>query len=113
MELTRDAIDADIDIFDGLDSVTVLEIDPDSGATLSTATGVTVLKRAEEKTEVPADEGGVPVTTTKFHLRASSLSFVPKERDQIVDDSTTWVVGKVTKAAFATRYVCDVTKLPG
>jgi hypothetical protein len=115
MELTGSDIDADLDIVDNTDSVTVLQINPQTGATVATDADVTVLKRAEEKQETSAGEDGqdIPVTTTRFHLRASTCSFVPKERDQIVDGSDVWVLGKVTKASFATRYICEVTKYPG
>jgi hypothetical protein len=115
MDITGADIEADLALFDGLDTVTVLQINPQTGATVATDADVTVLKRAEEKQETSAGEDGqdIPVTTTRFHLRASTCSFVPKERDQIVDGSDVWVITKLTKAAFATRYICEVTKYPG
>jgi hypothetical protein len=115
MNLTAADIEADFALFDNVETVTLLQIDPDSGATTATDAAVTVLKRMEEKDEVAVEDGtSVPVVTTKFHLRASTCDFVPKERDRIVDGSAvTWVVRKVTKASFATRYICDVIRKPG
>lgn len=113
MQLTASNIANDLDIVDSLGSVNVQQINAVTGAVLATAVGVKVLRRVVEKSEVPAGEGEVQVETCRWHLKASDVGFVPKERDRIVDGAEAWKIEKVTKAAFATRYVCETTKVRG
>ena len=117
MNLTAADIEADFELFDMQTTATVTSFDPDAGASggVLSAADVEVLQRSQEKTEPAVEEGGVPRTTCRIHLRASTLTaFVLKERDQIVLDGEdeTWVVDKVSKVSFGTRYVCECHKLP-
>lgn len=113
MNLTAADIQGDFDLIDGRGTVSVQQVNAATGAAVSTAPAVSVLKRTVEKSEVPAGEGTLQVETCRWHLKASTVPFVPKERDRIVDGAETWNIDRVTKAAFATRYVCETTKVRG
>lgn len=114
MELTAADIEEDFAVIDGTETVDVLQIDADGGATLATASDVTVLRRQVDVSEQAVEGGGIQVTTCRWHLKAADMAWVPKKRDRIVDsDGGEWVIDGVTKAAFATRYICETTQYPG
>lgn len=81
-----------------LADVTFRVIDPDTGATLETVTGVPALKRARSLGTVRAGDGsGVPGDRCRFVLALESLdddrALMPKARDQIVEaGGATWDV---------------------
>ena len=96
-------------VTDGLDSVSVRQINPDSGATLATSTSVSVLKRAPQRAPSSTGFGGeVGAETCRFWIEADDLSFVPRTRDQITDaDSVVWDILRVSVVALTELYVCD------
>lgn len=98
---------------DGLDLLTVQQIDPDTGIVTATSEDVTCLKRLTQKATVAVGEGEVGSAMSGFTLVASGVSFVPKDRDRVIDaDGVTWIIGNVTIGGFGTLYQCaDCTKL--
>jgi hypothetical protein len=115
MELTAaDIADDLVTVVDGLRTVNVVQIHPDTGAELSTATGVQGMRRQLDGEAVTADDGEVRATRVKWHLRVSDIAFTLRQRHRIVDGSDTWVITKPpTMAAMGTRYVCETTRYPG
>jgi hypothetical protein len=111
VELTPDDVSDDLDLVDNTARVDVLQADPETGAELSRASGVLVIKRQEDMVDKPVGDGFVPTRVCRWHLKARDMAFVPREYDRVEDDASgeteVWVVTKVTKAAFATRYVIE------
>lgn len=94
-------------VMDGLDTVTVTQINPDTGAVLATSAAVTAMQRFPRTETVSVGEGEVGATFSSFALVAAGLSFVPKARDQITDaDSVVWEIENVTTGGFGTLYLC-------
>jgi len=92
----------------GKTTVTVLQIDPDTGATLATSAGVTALKRVTRTTSPGAGGGEVGVEECKFLLDAAAVSFTPRSRDKITDaDGVTWSVGDVETIGFGQLHSCS------
>lgn len=88
-----------------LTEVTVRRVDPDSGATLETATGVKALKRLYTKAPVGTGMGGeASEQVGSFRLWAADLSgldAVLKERDRILDaDAVLWDIGRLSAEGF-------------
>lgn len=111
MELTAADIAADLSLVDGRDTVSVQQRSPQTGAVLATDASVVVLKRAPERAPEPAGDGDVVVESCRWHLQASTLSFVPKQRDRIVDGADAWAINRVTAASLGTRYVVETTRV--
>jgi hypothetical protein len=116
VNVTAADIANDLDIVDtpngsGSDTVTVQQINPDTGAVVATSTGVVVLARVIDKREQPIGDGSIPAETRRFHLKSANVSFVPKTRDRVVDGSDTWKIDSVQRAAFGTRYVVETVKV--
>lgn len=109
--MTAADIANDLDTVDGIGTVSVQQIAPDSGAVLATSSNVTVLARILDKREQPTGDGSIPTETRRFHLKASQVSFVPKSRDRVIDGSETWKIDTVQRAAFGTRYVVECVKV--
>lgn len=99
-------------IVDALIAVTVQQVDPDSGAVTATSSNVTCLKRAPLTNEVGTEAGGsVRQERCRFVLLASDVSFVPDERDRIVDDSGfVWGVDTASIEGLETLYHVDTTR---
>ncbi|MBA4191310.1 MAG: hypothetical protein C0467_25285 [Planctomycetaceae bacterium] len=94
-------------VMDGLDLLTVQQIDAGTGAILATSLNVVCLKRLTKKETVSVGEGEVGSTVSGFTLVASGLSFIPKDRDRVIDaDGVVWEIGNVTIGGFDTLYQC-------
>lgn len=107
----REMIEDDMDVVDALAKVTVLHVDPDTGATLTTALKVVALERTTDSGIAVPMGGEVPKTTGRFHLKASSIAFAPVRRDVIVEaDGTKWNIERVNSVTLNTRYVCEVVE---
>jgi hypothetical protein len=102
-------------IVDGLTTATVKQTDPDSGATVQTATGVTILKRNTGVVSMAVGDGeGAYVNCSHIRIWASTCPFVPKYRDLLTDqEGITWMVGqRVDMESFNGFYVfSDCTQL--
>lgn len=91
-------------VWDDLSAATVESLDPDTGATLASAAGVTVLHATESADE----EGGVTAARKSFWLVAAEVTgFALKKRDRLTDAlGVKWLVESVGTEAFGTIYVC-------
>lgn len=114
MELTRDDLSADIDLFDGRSTVTVERVDADTGAAAETCRNVCVLRRIVEAREFRVGRNASAEShAVRFHLKAADLTFVPKVRDRLTEcDGAVWVVGRVSTAGLGSRYVVETVKTP-
>lgn len=95
--------------------VTVLSINPDTHATLFTATNVTALKRTRRRQPFGVGAGGtLPGDDSRFVLRAADVTFdarTLKAGDRVIDNSgVTWEMENVTLIAFHKLVICDVVK---
>lgn len=117
MELTPADLSNDLDIVDDLRAVDVVRADPETGAEVERAVGVTVVRRQTQDVEPDVEGGGVPATRCRWHLKAVDMHFTPKQRDRIVDaDGAVWVIppkSTVQRLGFGTRYVCDTVEYQG
>lgn len=107
----REMIEDDMDIVDGLEKVTVLQVNPDTGATLATARKVVTLQRAISAAPAILNDGEIPKRSGRMHIKASSIAFEPSRRDKIVEaDGSTWIIESVAIVTLKTRYACEVTE---
>jgi len=94
-------------------SVTVKQIDPDSGAATSTAISVPALKRVRRRQEANAGGGELGEDTCRFVVQASAVGFTPKARDQILDATgLVWIATSVELIAFGQLVVmhCQIKR---
>lgn len=99
-------------IVDGLESVTVLQIDADDGTTLATSAGATCLIRAPMVAPAMVGDGEVGAQMCRFVLVASGVSFVPRARDQITDpDGVKWSIESVSVEGIESLYACETTRI--
>ena len=86
-------------VFDGMDTVTVERVNPDTGAALETVTGVSAHRSAVNDADSPIGSSGEAGADSCDWLVCVSdtLTFTPKARDVIEEsDGTRWAVGQVT-----------------
>jgi hypothetical protein len=89
-------------------SVTVTQIDPDTGAALATATGVPALKRVRRRQETNVGGGELGEDTCRFVVQASAVGFTPKARDQIQEAAgLVWIVTGAELIAFGQLVVMN------
>ncbi len=102
-------------VVDGLDSLTVEQIDPDTGGVLATCEGVTAVQNAPRVVTDGAGGGEVGSRNCSFTLLASDMTFEPRSRDRVTDaDGVRWSIGDVTVGGFGTLYRCaNCVKLRG
>jgi hypothetical protein len=83
-----------LNIVDGLTTATVKQTNPDTGAVVETATGVTILKRNTGVVTVAVGDGELgTVNCSHIRIWASTCPFVPKYRDLITDqEGITWMI---------------------
>lgn len=103
------ALDAAFAMIPGVETVTVTQIDPDTGEATATASGVLGLLRSDSAGEESAGEAGMHAERGKWRLRASDVvGFVPKSRDRVTQaDGTVWVLAAVGVECRRTRYVSE------
>lgn len=96
----------------GTTAVTVLSIQPDTGATLATAAGVTALKRTRRRSPFNVGGGGeLSADDCRFVVRADALGFTAKTRDQVVDaDAVVWEVKDAELIGFGDLVALNVTR---
>lgn len=94
----------------GLELVTVISRDPDTGATLASNASVQALRTPLTADEAGVEGGTVGYKTVAFTLPVNDVSFTLKERDAIVDaDGATWIItGAVKTEAFGK--LCRLTE---
>lgn len=99
-------------IVDNLESVTVTQINPDTGASVTSSSTVTAFRRAPFRHPVNVGFGGaLGFEEMRWILLASDVSFVPRARDSITDSSNVvWDVNQVHVNATATLYFCDCNR---
>lgn len=104
-------VDVGADVFAALDgkrTCIVRQINPDTGATEATSTGVEYISPDYLIRSNAVGDGEVGSTEDEFLLLASGISFVPKARDEIeTEDGAVWIVGDVKVLAFGELYQCD------
>lgn len=89
-------------------SCTVAQINPDDGTTIASVGGVSYVSPDYTLATTSVGDGEVGSTENAFLLKASSMMFVPKARDQITDENgTVWAIGGVKVIAFGSLYQCD------
>lgn len=99
-------------VVDGLTSVTVTQINPDTGAETASCEGVTCLAGDREQETAGVGDGSVPAERTGFTLRASEVSFEPRERDRVTDaDGIVWSLDSVSVEGRGSLYVCEATRM--
>lgn len=100
-------------VVDGLDSLLVEQIDPDTGDVLATCDDVTCLENSSDIVTSPAGGGEVGSEISHFTLLAADMTFVPRARDRITDtDGVKWSIGDVKIGGFDELYRCkNCTKL--
>jgi hypothetical protein len=90
-------------------SVTVTQIDPDSGAATATATNVPALKRVRRRGETHVPGGELGGDTCRFVVQASAVGFTPKARDEVLDATgLVWIVTSAEVIAFGQLVVMAV-----
>lgn len=101
-------VGTDIFLFaDGVGACTVRQINPDTGATIATSTSVPYISPDSRTQTAPVGDGEVGLTEDEFLLKASSVSFVPRARDEIqTEDGSVWIVGDVKRLAYDSLYNC-------
>jgi len=99
---------------DAAAQITVRQLNPDSGATVATASGVYAIKRVRERQPFGSGQGGdMPADQCRFLLRADQLSFELKQRDEITDaDGVVWVVDErgTEHIGFQAVYTASVSR---
>lgn len=106
--------DPGLDLFavaDGVELVTVTQLDPDSGATLATSTDVPCLSPDYRTGSAGVGGGEVGETTATFLLLASAIAFTPKKRDHITQvGGEEWDIDDVKVGGFSTIYTVEATR---
>lgn len=111
--LTREMIEDDMNVVDGLTTVVVRRVNPDTGATLQTANAVTCLRRVITKdTRGVGAEGEVPVVKARFNLKVKDIAFTLTKLDTIIDAMGTWIIDSFRTVTMSTRYECEATLKP-
>lgn len=102
-------IGADFEAYMPTTSVTVRQINPDTGATIATAANVAAMKRSRRRQPFGVAGGELGSDQCRFILRASEVGFLVKARDEILDaDGVTWHVESASAIAFHQLFACDV-----
>ena len=101
------AIADDMDLFDGLESVTLTHTVSGETDAVSKA-----LPRAVTTREAAASNGKYTASDVNWHLKASEVSSRPVPGDTITDgDGDVWTVLDVQKATLGTRWRCITRQL--
>lgn len=96
-------------------TVTVEQMDPDSGSAILTAEGVVALKLTSTGQPMSIGAGGsLGITECQFWLEAAPVGFLPKPLDRITEcDGTRWLVETCERVGYGetgTLYRCPVTR---
>ncbi len=98
----------------GLKPVTVRQIDPDSGDTITEVENVPATKLVRHRSPFAAGGGEVGGDTVRFVFRADRLDFLPKARDEIETEAgEEWHVESAELIAFEQLCGADCVRKRG
>ena len=113
LDTARAALTAVLPLVPGAVTVTLTRTNPDTGATIATAS-VTGKRTKTTRDETAVGDGIVGGETTQWRLEANGVSFVPQPNDSITDpDGVTWEVQDVDTAGLGRRFVCRCVRQTG
>lgn len=111
--IIQSALNASLGQVVGATTVTVKQLDPDTGAVSATSTGVDAVWRDKRRVEASVEDGGVAVELIRWRLLASAVDFVPRKRDTVTDaGGVVWTLTEdMTTTCQGTRYVGPAKRL--
>jgi len=98
MDPTAEAFERIGEDFEGhfaplLAPVTVVSLDPDTGAAAVAAEGVPALKRTRRRNPFTVQGGELAADTQRFVFRSGRVAALMKHRDRVTEaDGTVWIV---------------------
>lgn len=105
-------IGADFEAYMPTVNITVANINPDTGAAMTTVTDVPAMKRVRRRQPFGVGDGGeLGEDKSRFVFRRSRVSWTVTTRDQITDgDGIVWSIESVEMIAFNELVAVNVVK---